>query len=103
MWDFALTIHRVLMAQVGSDSREFTSPPTPGHQALPPLFPPEGGASWEAEVTFASPPKHRATRLVCFYSSTCKVASYKVDLLAEQIRKLVPGVKSVPPDEGGRW
>ena len=48
MWDFALTIHRVLMAQVGSDSREFTSPPTPGHQALPPLSPPKGGASWEA-------------------------------------------------------
>ena len=93
------------MAQVGSDSREFTSPPTPGHQALPPLSwaPPEGGASSEAEVTFASPPKHRAMHLVCFYSSTCKVASYKVDFLTGQIRKLVPGVKSVPPDEGGRW
>lgn len=102
MWDFALTVQRVLMAQVGSDSRAFTSHLHLGTQALPHLSPPKGGASWEAEVTFASPPKHHATHLFCFYSSACKAASYKVGFLGEQIRKLAPGVKSVPPNEGGR-
>lgn len=65
------------------------------------------GASQEAEVTM--PLFLRIVQSFCsaLTLNTWKVESYKIifsNLFTGQIRKLTPGeVKSLPPDDGGRW